>query len=320
MVTEERPYLTPVFLLAPGRCFSSLACAMLGQHPEMYGLPETQLMVRDTLNEWWNDFGGGIHSHGLLRSVAEIVFGGQSFQNVQRAEAWLWQRRSLATHVVLSKLAAFVYPLTLVEKTPMVSYRSEHMHRILESFPNARFIHLVRHPIGYGESLIEFFRDRAPWRDAARVKNLIKDDESIFFRMFEEARDRVVPDPAEAWFIRQTEVLSFLRHVPDSQRFRIRGEDLISDPGKVLRRLCDWLCLRWDEMTLEEMQRPERWPFACFGPPNARHGGDPKFLRNPRLRGRRNPPASLESPVPWRNDGTRLPPHVQELAKFFDYV
>src|SRR5438874_389166 len=34
-------FADPVFILALPGSFSSVVCAMLGQHPEMYGLPET---------------------------------------------------------------------------------------------------------------------------------------------------------------------------------------------------------------------------------------------------------------------------------------
>src|SRR5438105_3191953 len=66
----------PLFILAPPRSFSSVLCAMLGQHPQMHGLPETHLFVDETIERWW-----GRSSHakypmadGLLRSVAQLCF------------------------------------------------------------------------------------------------------------------------------------------------------------------------------------------------------------------------------------------------------
>lgn len=319
-VFEQRPYAPPIFFLAPGRCFSSLACAILGQHPQLYGLPETQLLVRDTMREWWESFGETIHSNGLSRAVAEIVFGAQSASAVRRARKWLWRRRNLPTNVVLSKLAALVFPLRIVEKTPMVTYRAEHMRRTFQHFPNARFIHLVRNPIDSGLSLIGFYHARGPSRDPQRLRERLRNPESIFFRMYDDTTDPPVLDPAEAWFVRQSEVLRFLAGVPVEQQMRVRGEDLVSDPGSVLRPLCDWLGIRSDEVAIKEMKSPERGPYACFGPRNARHGADPKFLADPCFRPREMEHCQLDGPVPWSSHGHELKPHVKELARSFGYV
>ena len=37
----------PLFILAPPRSFTTVTSAMIGQHPEMYGLPETNLFVAE---------------------------------------------------------------------------------------------------------------------------------------------------------------------------------------------------------------------------------------------------------------------------------
>jgi len=42
----------PVFVLAP-RSFSSIVATMLGQHPQMYGVPELELFAAETMGEWW---------------------------------------------------------------------------------------------------------------------------------------------------------------------------------------------------------------------------------------------------------------------------
>ena len=39
----------PVFILAPPRSYTTLICAMLGQHPELYGLPELHLFIAERM-------------------------------------------------------------------------------------------------------------------------------------------------------------------------------------------------------------------------------------------------------------------------------
>ena len=200
---------SPIILLAPGRCFSSLICAMLGQHPQLYALLETQLLVRESMEEWLNDFGTGIHSHGLLRAVSEIIFGGQTSVEIRRASRWLERRQKVKTSEVLCELTHELGPLRLVEKSPMLTYRPEHMKRAAKLFPNAHFIHLTRHPVGYGTSLLEFFRNRAPLDNRRRVVNMLADRESIFYGLFDQDADPPAFDPQNAWHLRHSEVKTF---------------------------------------------------------------------------------------------------------------
>ena len=311
-------FANPVILLAPGRCFSSVVCAMLGQHPQMFGLLETQLFARDTMDEWWEDFGSNIHSHGLARSVAEIISGEQSPRAVKEARRWLWQRRNCTTGAVFRELAEQVYPLALVEKTPMLSYRLDHMERALRLFPDARYLHLVRHPVGYGRSLLEFFDKRGP-RRPNQAAALLRNPESIFYGMLDESTDPPTLDPQAAWYLRHSDVLSFTQRIPEHQRMCVRGEDILSDPEATLANVARWLGLRTDAAAIEPMKHPERSPFACLGPWNARFGGDPKFLRDPVLRLFRTEDPSLEEPVPWREDGAYFTDELRRLASQFGY-
>ena len=41
----------PLFILCPGRSFSSVVCGMIGSHPEMFALPELNLFCADTVGE-----------------------------------------------------------------------------------------------------------------------------------------------------------------------------------------------------------------------------------------------------------------------------
>jgi hypothetical protein len=316
---ETKPlFANPLFLLGAGRCYSSVACAMLAGHPQLFGLLETQLIARETMDEWWEDFGSNIHSHGLSRSVAEIIWGEQSAQAVREARRWLWQRRNCSTGEVFRELAEQVYPLGLVEKSPMMCYRSEHMERACRLFPDARFLHVVRNPFGYCKSMLAFFERRAP-KNLNQVAALLSNPESIFFGMVDESTDPPTLDPQNTWYLRHSQVLAFTRRLPETQRMCIRGEDLLADPEATLTSVARWLGLRADAAAIEPMKHPEQSPFACLGPWNARFGGDPKFLSNPVLRPFRAEEASLDQPVPWREEGAYFTSEVRELARELGY-
>ena len=88
----------PLFILAPPRSFTSVTCGMIGQHPEMYGLPETNLLARDTYQHLKALYKvRGRFQHGLLRSIAQLAFGEQTEDNVTVAIEWLEKHASVAT-------------------------------------------------------------------------------------------------------------------------------------------------------------------------------------------------------------------------------
>ena len=320
MITKPPSLITdPLIILAPGRCFSSVVCAMLGQHPQMYGLLEAQLFTRDNLSEWWEDFGSNIHSHGLLRCVGEIIFGEQSPYTIKQAKRWLWNRRDSSTAEVFSELAEQVYPLILIDKTPMLTYRPAHMERVRALFPDAKFLHLVRHPEGSGRSLLEFFEKRAPLRHPNQTAALLRNPESIFFGLLDESTEPETLDPQASWYIRQSDVLGFTSALPACQHMLVRGEELLSSPMASLRKIVEWMGLRSDPEAIQLMTHPEASPYACVGPWNARFGGDPAFLQDPRLRPLRPEDQSLEHPVPWREDGSGFRVEVKRLARELGY-
>src|SRR6516165_4971117 len=147
----------PVFVLAPPCTFSWAVCAMLGQHPQMYGLPELHLFTAETMAGWLDLSAGESYAmdHGLLRAVAEIYFGAQTEQTITRARGWLRRRAHFTTGFLLETLADRVRPLIPVEKSPSVVYRLEFLQRAFAMFPQARFLHLLSHPRTYGESVME---------------------------------------------------------------------------------------------------------------------------------------------------------------------
>src|ERR1700736_1202175 len=75
----------PVFVLAPPRSYTSVISAMLGQHPDLAGLPELKLFSYRTIGEleaslpqYWIDRGFTYRSPGLVRALGEYMVGGQT--------------------------------------------------------------------------------------------------------------------------------------------------------------------------------------------------------------------------------------------------
>ena len=150
----------PLFLLAPPRSYTSLVNAMLGQHPQMYGLPELCLFNVDVLLDLWKGTTGEISEngsmvrHGLMRAVAELWGGEQRVNTVNMAFSWASARELMDTGDVYREIVDKIHPLVAVEKSPSYTMSVKRMQAMHRAFPDARFLHLVRHPVAQCKSLM----------------------------------------------------------------------------------------------------------------------------------------------------------------------
>ena len=300
----------PLFLLAPPRSYTSLVNAMLGQHPQAFGLPEFCLFNVEKLVELWvgvegeNAERGAMARHGLLRAVAEIYGGEQTAATINMARAWASARETWDTGRVFQELVAKIHPLVAVEKSPSYAIAVPRMRGLLRAFPDARFVHLIRHPV-------------------AQCKSVMAINEGAFtmkVNAFEINEDYALMEPQIAWHDVNLNILEFLEDVPAAQQLRMRGEDIMADPERHLAAIARWAGLRDDREAIEAMMHPERSPFACFGPISAMFGNDPNFLAGPTFRPHKPRIPPLDKPVPWRKDGEGLYREVIALANEFGYA
>jgi Sulfotransferase family len=291
---------------------------MLGQHPEMYGLPETHLFRVETVRAWIDRAAQEAWpmEHGLLRAVAELHFGTQDEEGIQAARHWLAARADVSTRFVLRSLADRVFPQILVEKSPSTGAHRRALLRTRRYFPKARYLHLVRHPRGFCESVLrlqEFMQRERPVPASHWIMKLptIRPPDAW------DGADEV--DPQGAWYRRNRRIVNFLETIPPSRRMLLRAEELLSKPEEVLYSLTTWLGLRGDAEAIAAMQHPECSPYAFFGPAGARYGNDRFFLQDPVFRPRERPSERLAGELPWRTDGLGFTPVVQELASQLGY-
>lgn len=310
----------PLFILAPPFTFSWAICAMLGEHRQMYGLPELHLFSSDTVGGWLDISSRENYQmdHGLVRVVADLYFGGQTEHSVARARGWLRRRAHFTSGFLFELLAERLKPLVLVEKSPSVIYRAEFMQRILSMIPDARFLHLVSHPATYCDAVTEALRELSA-RQTLDPGHWVMQLTSFPRHPQGELPGTPVRDPQMSWLALHKGIAEFLTNVPAPQKRIVRGEDLLSDSNEGLLEVTSWLGLRSDRETCEEMRHPERSRFASYGPESASFGSDIFLLERPLLRPGWVKPRSIEGPVEWRSDGQGLFPEVKELALQFGY-
>jgi hypothetical protein len=296
-----------LFILAPPRSYTSVVCAMLGQHPDLCGLPEVNLCFTERMDAWLRLClqSGSFLSHGLLRAVAHLCFGEQTEDSVARARWWTEFRRTSTTSEVFRELADAARPRALVDKSPATVLHVDFLRRARSAFPGAYFIHLLRHPRATCESIA----------GAPEILAAV----SVFSNAIDLGRCSSLHDPEPLWLETHRNIIEFLDTVPHSRQRRVRGEDVLTDPDRHLTELTSWLDLPVAPERLEAMKHPEQSPFASFGPPGARFGNDPKFLEDPTLRRGTVKPQTLDGPVGWRRDGAGLSDDTRRLAESFGY-
>lgn len=290
----------PLIILCPLRSFSSVVCGMLGQHPEMYGMPELNLFLEDNLGALLqrHQRTRPFAVHGLLRALAQLHDGQQTETTVRRAQHWLNARLSWSTQQVFAYLADLVAPRMLIDKSPatvMSPHSLQIAHRIC---CNASYLHLTRHPRTTGKSILDLVQRNHEWNGPA-------DPERV--------------DPERLWSIAHRNIVAFTRTLPLGQHMRIKGEDLLSALDIYLPQIAEWLGVRTDPDAIEAMKHPETSPYACLGPANARMGNDPNFLKDPRLRpARAQEQPRLEGELDWHPGGC-FSPATLKLAREFGY-
>jgi Sulfotransferase family len=300
----------PVLLLAPPCTFSWVVCAIVGQHPQLYALPELHLFTADTVAGWWDVSARETFEmdHGLVRAVAELYFGGQTESAASHARGWLRRRSHYTTGLLFETLTERLRPLIAVEKSPSTAHSAETLDRTFAMFPNARYVHLVSHPRLYCEDVLRALGDANRGSELPPTHWLA----------------RLAPgpecDPQGSWLAANETISDFLERVPADRKTVVRGEDLLGEGSAGLVAFAGWLGVRTDPEAIEQMRHPERSVYAALGPSSAPFGSD-RFLRpGPLVRNEWLRPRSIDGPLAWRSDARGFLLEVKRQARDLGYT
>jgi hypothetical protein len=240
----------------------------------MFGLAEINIFAGDTVADLLELYKTRRRlQYGLLRSLSELAFGKQTEASIEAARLWMIDNAGLTTSELFRTMQAWAGDRGLVDKSPLHVFTPQAMVRMGENFPDARYLHLTRHP---GDMIKSIHQLKMEMKEKAREK---------FPALARMAGGDADPDPPDKmWLEPHLEILRFLEGIPAERKMRMRGEDLLSDPANYLRQIAEWLELSTDDAAIEAMLHPETSPFACYGPVNAKFGNDPNFLEKPALR------------------------------------
>ncbi len=294
----------PLFILCPGRSFSSVVCAVIGQHPDCYGLPELNLFLGDTLGDTADIYAASGRSglQGLLRTLAQLHDGMQTEATVEAAKAWIAANRQMTPRDVFDHIAACAGDRILVEKSPSNVINSACLTRVIQSYPKASYLQLLRHPRSRGKS-------HKTAMDAEKFRAFV--NQALGVRIDYEAK----------WTETHAMIHDLGRHLPPGQMMRLNGEILLRDLRLYLPQICEWLGIRSDGQAIAAMLRPEDSPYSCIGPANAKFGTNPGFLANPALdldRLATMKDDTLDAPMDW-NPAEEFSEMTRVLASYYGY-
>ncbi len=296
----------PLFILAAPRSFTSLLCAMIGQHPQAYGVPELNLFLADTLGEFVRSRTGSssFQLHGIMRTIAQLYTGEQTLDSIITAKRFYIEHQDSYSGDFYTELCRQVFPQQVVDKSPAYSFNYNALERMNQTFPESRFLYITRHPRAQGNSMMKIADGKM----------------TILFNAIDYSTDPPTLDPQYAWVKIQRTILEFLKTIPESRKKHLQGEDIMENPKLYFKEISEWMGWDNDEASLECMLQPQNSPYACLGPYGAPLGNDPNFLHSPIFKSRpRASTGSLDGPLDWRQDKKGFIPDVITIARQLGY-
>ena len=192
----DRLVEAPVFVMCTLRSGSTLLRVLLNSHSKIHAPHEIHLRyISVGLDKKWSE-----------RTMKEMGLDGD------RLRYLLWDR------ILHRELATSGKPI-IAEKTPNNVFIPD---KLRESWPDARFIFLLRHPAAIAESRKNWFKGNPDNYDEEQNHDLIR---------------------------RYCEALEECRQNYDG--ITVRYEELTEDPASVTRQICEFLGIDWEPEMLE---------------------------------------------------------------------
>lgn len=247
-------------VLAPQRSCTSLITAMLGQHPELYATAELECFTAGTLAGClaFSQRVPAVTTHGLLRSVAQLLCGEQTNATIAIAHQWLTERENWSGAQLVRWIEAQIAPRRLLEKSPIHVLRWESLQRLVAVVDDEPVLHLTRHPVNSMLSLCAAYRRKG--------------------------RPITPQEALRVWRCGHSNILRWIAWKPRHRVMQVRCEDLLSNPEQQLQRMAEHLGVISRPEAIAAMLRPEDSPYARPGPSLAPSGNDPHWMASPALR------------------------------------
>lgn len=222
-----------LFIVGRGRSGTSLLQTILNTHPQISVAPESQFIMflrRRYQNTDWSESKIEKFSRDLW--LEERMENWHLEPEVLKQE--LLKHNENAEFATLCKEVYYQYGLSKQkEHLKVVGDKNPHyalyLKHLINLYPNARFVHIVRDP---RDTILSY---KAVNFDADHTSTL-----------------------ANRWNIYNKAILKFSRNMPEKFHF-LRFEDLLANPEETLTKLCGFLGVEYDPEMLNFYKKEQDW-------------------------------------------------------------
>jgi amino acid adenylation domain-containing protein len=217
------------FVLAPPRSGTSLLRIMLAGHPDVFAASELQLLGFQTMAERMQAYQGrfSLWLDGAVRAVMQLKnCGPDEAKHLINAE----EQRGTTTKQFYWLLQQWSGDRLLVDKSPSYALDADALNKAEQDFNHPFYIHLVRHPQAVIPSFLERRMDQA----------LYLYDHDFTPRQLAEL----------VWTVSHQTIINFLAGISPGRYFRVKFEDMVTDPRTQMEQLCTKLEIEFNEQLL----------------------------------------------------------------------
>lgn len=242
------------FILSSPRSGSTLLRVMLAGHSALFSPPELHLLSFSSMAErkrklikLFPVMGEGLQEALMQAMNLDAISSAAIIQNMEKND--------LTTYDVYAFLLKKLKGRLLVDKTPSYAKDQHNLQRAEMIFEGAKYIHLVRHPYAVIQSYVRL-----------RLEQLFKEKGDNPYRLAE-----------QTWVRCNQNILEFFGLLEPERYYRIYYEDLVREPEKHLKLLCNFLQIPF----LSQLLTPYEGERMTQGvSKTTRSIGDPGFLRH----------------------------------------
>ncbi|MBX7222441.1 MAG: amino acid adenylation domain-containing protein [Blastocatellia bacterium] len=223
--SEKKPKRA-LFVLSSPRSGSTLFRVMLAGHPELFSPPELHLLSYNTMGERCQALGVTGMGSGLQRSFMELLE-----LSIEEGRNFIEDltRRDLPVRDVYQALCDLAVPRLLVDKTPMNAASMEGLLHAEALFEAPLYVHLIRHPYSVVESYV---RNR-------------------FDKIFGGAEGDPARIGEQVWEVSNSNITKFFQSISPNRGLVVRYEDLVANPEREMRRVCEFLSIPFHAALLQ---------------------------------------------------------------------
>jgi hypothetical protein len=227
----------PLFIIGNPRSGTTMLRLMLACHSEVLIPPECGFIIwlKEKFSSWQRQ---DSHLCEKRSSFIEELFASKKF------DTWKLEKNTVEEQIVFHQPATYAdlcsvvyasYGLSIEKRFSMWgdknNFHINHMDCLLELYPNARFLHIVRD----GRDVACSYREAMAKNSASPYAPKLKTRLS---------------DIANEWFANVMRADSFMTKMPSRRAITIRYEDLVRDSSKTIEQICDWLGLQFESEML----------------------------------------------------------------------